>query len=175
MDPRASLDYCSRLVREHRPYTYYASLYIPAVSRDAVHALVALDIEFFHIRDVAREELIAHMRYAWWQEALEQTYVGSPPAGHPVLEAWQQSGFGLPLTSVLELLGHYRAHYPAIPSDASIILDGYVNQMLTPQPQALAGWKKAHSIIGLHRGQYGDARRGWLCVKLLWQGRSKAA
>lgn len=134
-------------------------------------ALCALDAEFTHIRHAAREELIAHMRYAWWEDALEQTYAGNPPAGHVVLQAWHDVGLPLAQERILGLLHHHRSHYPQFSPEADEKLEAITHNIIDVQPpQAQRGWHKARGIIRAHREKYGAGRNSWLYLKLLLGG-----
>lgn len=59
----------------------------PAAKRAALYALTVLQIELAHVAEVAREPLVAHMRYAWWREGVEEAASGALTRPHPVLQA----------------------------------------------------------------------------------------
>jgi phytoene synthase len=62
--------YCAELVRGADRDRYLATLFAPAVLRDALCALYAFDIEIRRVRDVAREPLPGEIRLQWWTEVL---------------------------------------------------------------------------------------------------------
>ncbi|MCU6452709.1 squalene/phytoene synthase family protein [Sphingomonas sp. A2-49] len=60
----------------------------PAVARDALHTLFALDLRLAAIVRAAREPMIGQMRLAWWHDALGRLDGADAPA-EPLLQAVQ--------------------------------------------------------------------------------------
>src|SRR5689334_22160264 len=111
--------YCEQIVRERHPDTFLAALFIPASHRHLFMAVYALDAELDKVRDSVSEELLAHIRFAWWDESLQALFDGKPPGGHPVLEAIApviHSGV-LPQMALEPLTESYRTHYPDAPPE----------------------------------------------------------
>lgn len=151
-------------MRGQRPDVFLAGLYLPAACRLALYTATALDIEFAHIGHAAKEELIAHIRYAWWEEALEKAFAGSPPPGHPVLEAVAQSGISRERAGAL--LQAYRDHHPETPANP---MEDWGKEIIAAHGAEVA-WQKASCIIVTHRQKHGGGRKSWLTLKLLVGG-----
>lgn len=81
------LSTCAQMAREHDYERYLAALFMPAEAREGAFALIAWNAEVAHIRRAVREEMIGHIRFAWWRERLDDLFAGKVPKGHPVLEA----------------------------------------------------------------------------------------
>ena len=71
---------------EDRPERALALSYAPAVARDGLAALFALDDRLGAIVRATREPTIGLMRLTWWADALERLDAAPPPA-EPVLTA----------------------------------------------------------------------------------------
>lgn len=161
-----SLTYCTQAVRDHARDCFLLCLFAPADHREALLTIYALDVEMVHVRRAVTEEMLGHIRYAWWQEGLEAIAAGQPPREHPVLQAAHAMGL-VPL--LLPLAETYRAHYPALPP-AGPADDLALSLLRERCPQAEEGWKKAHAVIQRHRQKFGPGWNGWLSFKLLMAG-----
>ena len=64
-------DYCADLVRRLDYDRFLMSLFVPQTERPALLAVCALNAELAQVRSLVSEEMIGHIRLAWWQEALE--------------------------------------------------------------------------------------------------------
>lgn len=170
MDNKETYDYCLGLAKAHQPDGVLAAMFTPPACRNVLITLYALDAEFAHIAHAAKEELIAHMRYAWWEEALDGCYAGKPPAGHVVLEAWAGQCEAVPKADVMALLQQHRQHYPAA-ADTSELLARMAQALIEVHYGShVSGWQKACVLIDTHRAKYGAGRNGWLQLKLLLKG-----
>lgn len=154
----------------HEVYTndrnlFLRSLFVPPESREKLLAAYALVVELDKIHANVSEEMIGHIRYAWWQEMLESLYAGKATQGHPVLEALVPliASGRLPKEVLMPLVEAYRAAYPEPPPEKNAIVRD-ITLALIPEPQK---WLKADGIIIKHQKYYGARLRGWLAVKLL--------
>jgi phytoene synthase len=59
------------LVRRHDPDRYFAALFAPAASREALFTLYAFNHELARAREVASEPGLALIRLQWWREVVE--------------------------------------------------------------------------------------------------------
>lgn len=82
----AKLSYCASEVRLHDPDRFVCTLFAPAESRDAIHAVHAFNLEIARVPEVVTEPLVGRMRLQWWRDALAAIDRGDPPA-HPVARA----------------------------------------------------------------------------------------
>jgi len=89
--PKPSLTYCASLVRTHDHDRYLCTLFAPAPVREAWFALFAFNHELATIAEIASEEMIGFMRFAWWREVLDEIYNGSAVRRHPVAGALAQA------------------------------------------------------------------------------------
>jgi 15-cis-phytoene synthase len=74
------------LVRQVDPDRYIATLFAPAVKRDALFALYAFDAEISRVVDLARDPLPGEIRLQWWRDVANGERDGEA-AGHPVASA----------------------------------------------------------------------------------------
>jgi len=65
-----NFQHCAALVREADRDRYLATLFAPAVQRDALYALYAFNVEISRVRELAREPMPGEIRLQWWREAL---------------------------------------------------------------------------------------------------------
>jgi len=79
-------EYCAALVRVSDRDRYLATLFAPAVKRDALFALYAFDAEISRVRDLARQPMPGEIRLQWWREILLGERAGEA-AGNPVAAA----------------------------------------------------------------------------------------
>jgi hypothetical protein len=149
------------------------SLFVPEAQRRGLLALLALNLELKRIPGLVTEEMIAHIRYAWWRETLEGLYAGSRRAGQPVLEELQpliEAGH-IPQAALMALVDAYATPYPEKPAGAQEALENAADCLLqSTAPTALKPWRKAGGIIGRHRRRYKERLQGWLALKLLLAG-----
>ena len=64
---------------------YYAFLFLPAPKRAAITAFYAFCREVDDVVDEAKEESLARIKLAWWQQEVEKSFAGQP--SHPVMQA----------------------------------------------------------------------------------------
>lgn len=83
----SSLSPCGALARRHDRDRYLASLLLPAPYREHAFTLIAFNAELARIPSLVSDEMIGHIRFAWWREALQELADGKPSRGHPVLQA----------------------------------------------------------------------------------------
>ena len=164
------LSICADQLRAHDKDRFLLTLFAPAHAREALTALYALDMELDHVHDAVREEMISHIRYAWWQEAIEGLYEGKPARGHPVLEAlkpWIEQGV-LPKQDVLELVDIYRVNLPQLPPDAAKRTNAIAEKLLdNVVPGKKKPWQRACRVLERHRARWPKGANGWLAFKLL--------
>jgi hypothetical protein len=165
--------YCEDLVRQLAPDDYLAALFIPAEKRPVLMALYALDCELRHVHAAVSEEITAHIRYAWWQESLDQIKAGDAPRAHPVVQALaglvQSSVFSCDALSAL--VHHYRISYPRLPDESAKLHEIANTWVTTHSPASAANWNTARALIAAHRKKHAAAKRWLLLVKLYWLGR----
>jgi len=165
--------YCFDLVRALRRDNFLHSLFVPAEQRENLLALYALDAELAHVHASVTEEVNAHIRYAWWQESLDDIYNGRPSRKHPVLESLAPliQEKHLSHDTLVALVNSYRSCYPEMPH-ANDQLDAMAGALLhSIAPEFVKGWEKAGVIIDKHRTRYGKHMNTWLSLKLMWLGR----
>ena len=161
MRKSGALSYTARMIRTHRPDDFLACLFMHEPARRRLYALYALDIELQQVRHHVSEEMLAQIRYAWWEEALADIATGKKPKEHPVLQAVaEDAAHGVPV----KLATAYREHYPDLPPNG--VFDEMVNNIASTEP----GWQKARKIIAHHRQRFRLKKNVWLHVKLLWMG-----
>src|SRR5262244_2468858 len=102
-------EYCAALVRASDRDRYLATLFAPAVKRDALFALYAFDAEISRVRDLAREPMPGEIRLQWWREVLLGER-GGEAAANPVAAALLQvaSRYKLSLDRLAALVEAHR-------------------------------------------------------------------
>lgn len=167
------LTYCATQVYNADRDRFFLSMFVPEPHREALTALYALHVEMEHIHEHVREEMIGHIRYAWWQEKIDALYEGSLTHGHPVLESLEplaKSG-ALPRADIALLIEHFRGHYPQLPPDSDKMLDDMALALIRKiHPPSEKPWQKAHTIIANHRRRYGRSYTSWMLLRLLLAG-----
>lgn len=153
------------LVKSQRRDEFIAAMFLPDSLRELVITIYALDIELAHVHHVVKEEMMGHIRYAWWQEAVEQVAGGGADRGQPLLKAFASSG--VKLDHLLPIVIAYRESYPNLPSEIEKIIEGVVLQYVSGSPKEKK-WKKAAALIARHRGNYGRKYDSLLLIKLLF-------
>lgn len=157
-------------LREHNKDRFLQTLYVPPSARAGLSALYALEMELSHVHGAVREEMIGHIRYAWWQEAIEGLYAGKPARGHPVLEELKPlvSNGQLPQAEVLALVTAFRESFPEVPPNAAALTDEAAQALLAQLAlTSIAKWKKAGKIIACHRQKHPRGAYGRLALRLL--------
>ena len=157
-------------VQLHDRDRFYTALFVPSSAREALFALYALNAELLQVRQRVNEEMIGHLRYAWWQEAVEGLYAGHVAHGQPVLEALLPLVAQLPRDRMLALVDSYRAAFPDPPVGVDNILEALSLDVLRAFAVDAAGWRKANAVIAEHRAHFGTRWNAWLMVKLLVAG-----
>lgn len=168
-----TLSYCGQQAKAHDRDRFLAALFVPEPARESLFALSALRQELEHVHHAVKEEMIGHIRYAWWQEALDKLHAGEPPRGQPVLESLFviHSAGRLPQAAFQPLLDAYRGAFPQRPTSLEAVMDE-MSLTLLQAAQAQAGdWQKARRLIAHHRARWGGKGNGWLSLKLLAAGR----
>ncbi len=154
-------DYYYSLVREQRRYEFLAAMFAPVALRDGLIALYALDIELAHIHHLVKEEMMGHIRYAWWQEAVEDLPANA--SKQPVLQALSAAGFAA--ESLLPIVVAYRESFPETPENRGELLQNAASEYLH---SAGKKWQKATNKITRHRAKHGRKLYSWLLVKLFF-------
>jgi len=85
MQKTNTLSECANAVHSGDYDRFLCTLFAPAVSREAIFALLALNLEIARIPEVTQEDIIAHIRYAWWREALGECAEGKPTKRHAII------------------------------------------------------------------------------------------
>jgi|CXWL01.1.fsa_nt_gi hypothetical protein len=156
-----TLAYYTSLVRTGRCDEFLAAMFLPASMREAVIAIYALDIELEHIHHVVTEEMMGHIRYAWWQENIEGLH-NEIVHDHPVLQAI--ANINIQHESLLAIVVAYREVFPDRPPAIDAIMKNVIDSYVSGNKK----WKKASNIISNHRRKYGEKRYNWLLIKLLF-------
>lgn len=154
-----TVEYYTTLVKTQRRDRFLAAMFLPPETREKLIAIYALDIELEHVHHVVKEEMMGHIRYAWWQERLEAL---QQAADHPVLVALASINPSLEL--LLPIVTAYRENFPELPPNT--------DTLVTYAARHYAGsnkkWEKATAIISRHRKKHGKKYDGLLLIKLLF-------
>ena len=164
------ISYCGQEVYRYDRGLFLRALAVPEPEREALLALYALAVELSKIHDNVTEEMIGHIRYAWWQESVEGLYTGSQPHGQPVLEALAPlvAAGKLPREALIPLVEEYREHFPLVPPELDLAVKKVSLAVIRAlKPDAESSWCKADSLITAHRRRYGRRLHVWLLLKLL--------
>ena len=161
--------YCADMVRAHDRNLYLLALFARPPQREGLLVIYALATELSHLRHMISEEMIGHIRYAWWREAIEGLSAGKTIPGHPVLEALQPLMPQLPQEQLMALVEAYAAPYPDAPQGEDDAIKALSMHWLAT-PDAQCKWQKAHAIITRHHKKHGRKKYNWLIVKLLFAG-----
>jgi phytoene/squalene synthetase len=163
---KPSLSYCGQEVYVNDRDHFLRCLFIPEDQREAFFCLYALNIELARVHTVVSEEMIGHIRYAWWFEAVEEIYETGKAKGQPVLQALEQ--LKLPQSVVTPLIIRYREHFPEIPCDIDEIVDTLALDLVRQRcPEMEARWVTVEQLIAKHRQRFGRRFHVWLIFKLL--------
>lgn len=82
----APLSPIATLVRAVDPDRFLATLFAPAVQREALFALTGFNHELARAREAASNPMAALIRLQWWRDAVEEARDGRPPRRHEVAE-----------------------------------------------------------------------------------------
>lgn len=162
----SKVPYCTQMIRTRNRDRFLASLFVPQEKRDALLAVYALEEELKQVHCAVNEEIMGEIRYAWWQEALDEMVAGKTPRAHPVLQALPPESF----PGCLTLAGTYRESFPDLPAGNMLADEAVLAFLRAACPQAEAGWRKAGEMIAGHRRRFGNEKNMWLDLKLLWAG-----
>ena len=160
------LSHLAREVYTHDRDLFLRSLFVPADVRESMLAVYALVVELERIPQLVSEEMIGHIRYAWWQEAIEALYESKATQGHPVLEGLTpliRSG-QFPSGQLISLVKAYRNAYPQPPQGRGMLIRDISLFMVS---EAQKSWIRADNTINSHRKRYGNRLQSWLIIKLL--------
>lgn len=113
--------------------------YLQCAFAPELYPLFALNCELIHVHHSVSEEMLGHIRYAWWAET-----VAAFDKKHPVIEALAASG--IPQDKLLALVNTYREAYPEMPANVEPLLDDAIS--LSDKTR----WNKAANIIKTHTG-----------------------
>ncbi len=156
------------LVKSQRRDQFLSAMFLPPELREVAIAIYALDIELEHVHHVVKEEMMGHIRYAWWQEAVEQLIQEKMPREQPLLQALAK--VTIKLDFLMPIVTAYREHYPNPPVEIEKIVQEAVENALTSYPshKGIKKWRKATAIINKHRREYGLKHNNRLLAKLLF-------
>jgi phytoene/squalene synthetase len=138
-----NLDYCKNLIKAQDYVRFLQCAFAPHA-----YSYYALMAELAHIHDHVSEEMIGHIRYAWWQESIVAIGEGKPRQ-HPVLLMLAESNIDNAL--LIQLVESYREAWPELPQNPP--------ELAVDNPR----WKEAARIIAAH----GAKPKWWLLVKLM--------
>lgn len=162
-----SLTILAQQLRTQNRDRFVHALFVPPQPRQNLVVLYALEAELDHVHSVVREEMIGHIRLAWWEENLAGLYESKVRQGHPLLEALAPlAGSGqLSKEQLLAIIGAYREAFPERPQQGRELVDAAAACLLSPDEQVR--WRKAGAIIAAHRAKHPHGGRAWLALKLL--------
>jgi 15-cis-phytoene synthase len=170
--------YCAELVRANDRDRYLATLFAPAESRGALHALYAFNSEVARVREVAREPLPGEIRLQWWSDVLHGERSGEASANpvasallaaigqHPselgrlidLIDARRFDLYDEPMAGIADLESYARRTSSALFSVAAQVLSGSEAQAVA-DPAGIA-----YAIVGLLRALPLHAARHQLYV-----------
>lgn len=162
----STLSYCAALAHRERRDWFWASLFAPASAREALYALYALDIELAHVHHAVSEEMIGHIRYAWWQEGIEALKTSGGPQAHPVFEAIREQQLSPDI--LLPLVESYREHFPNVPKVEVLVQQAAKTILENRAPHSVGKWEKATGVIARHRAKHGGGKNSLLIIRLLF-------
>lgn len=159
-------EYCYQLLRTHEYGCSLAVLLLPEKFRAPVAAVMALDLELRLIAVKVQEEMIAHIRYAWWREGLEALEQGKPPRAHPVLQALAQHK--LPLEILQKSVDEAQERWPEHITSLLPPTREACEALLAENPKAQRLLHKAMTGVERHEARYGTRKKPLLALKLLF-------
>lgn len=165
MQPVTAIDYCLQLARADAYGDYLCMTMLPPPARLPLLPLIALDAELRAIARKVREEMVAHIRFAWWRENLEALAAGAPPREHPLLQLLAPVARGLSPELLTAIVDAAQEAYPEYLPHGTEALHAACVMAL---PEAMQPrWHRARMTTHRHRARYGERGRVWLVVKLL--------
>lgn len=170
---RHVLSYCAQEVKTGDPDRFLSALFVPMPQREALFAAYALNVELARVPGMVSEEMLGHIRYAWWQEGVEALYNDQPVREHPVLQALKAcvDVDCMPQVGLQPVVDAYRNQYPEAPPEMDRLMEMLSLLVIrAAYPKAERGWRRANRCIVNHRYRYEDKKRGWLHFKLLLLG-----
>jgi phytoene/squalene synthetase len=157
--------YYTDLVRKQRRDWFLPAMFLPEEQKNALIALYALDIELAHVHHIVKEEMMGHIRYAWWHEGMEEVVEGKKPREHPVLQA--VANIKIAPEFLLNIIGLYREKFPELPENVREIVQKAARELLANN-SASKKWQNATRIIETHRAKHGANKNNFLIFKLLF-------
>lgn len=162
-------NYYRELVQTQRKDWFLPLLFLPADVQERVIAWYALEVELAHVHHAVKEEMLGHIRYAWWQEAVEGLAAGQVRE-QPVLQALHRAGVAAEqLLPLVELYQQAFPEQPQVQVVAALVqqtAQAWVAQYATQKQQRR--WQKATQIIAEHRIHFARRCESWLLMKLLF-------
>lgn len=172
MEKREIIAYCQNEVLLHDRERYMCVLLMSAQAQEALWVLLAWNLEVAKIADSVSQEMLGHIRFAWWREAFEELAEGKPVRQHIILPQLAEiiTAYQLPFEPFLQII-EARAHdLEEKPFDSLEQLENYAYNtggMLMQLWQAIAGEKagdaesgKAWALIGILRSLHVRAHKG---------------
>ncbi|MEZ5690372.1 MAG: squalene/phytoene synthase family protein [Rickettsiales bacterium] len=156
--------YCVQV--KNQRYDFFVSLmFIPSHLREVAVAICALDIELMSIHSNVKEEMMGHIRYAWWQEAIESIKNGEIRA-QPLIQALARAEINEDI--VIPIINSYRENFPDKPSNSDNILRDTIKKYLLSKAdkKEIKKWEKSVSIINKHNAKHGN-KKNWLLLSRL--------
>jgi phytoene synthase len=132
-------DYCKNLIRMSVNARHLQLAFLPEDIKSKAEAYYALDAELKHVHLHVSEEMIGHIRFAWWREAMDKIKSGVKME-HPVMRMLADSG--IETEKLIALVDSYREAYPQMPEHPPELLVDH------------AKWNKAGRIIANHKGSH---------------------
>ena len=122
------LSYCGQEVRRLDWERFICAVFAPPGRREALFALLALDLELAKTRRVVSEPLLGEIRLQWWRDAIDKIYdaPGEVPLGNPILEALKNTltDYHLSRAMVVEIIDGYIADlWIDAPVNSDVIVD----------------------------------------------------
>ncbi len=166
------IDYCRKMVREHDYPRFLQCAFLPEKEQLKAFSYYALEAELRHIHHHVSEEMIGHIRYAWWREEIEKSG-NNLSSKHPVLKAL--AAVSIDKEIILRLVEKYHEAWPEIPH-SSDSAERYeippefctVDEITKSAFNNNSPWQKAGRKIDNHKARYGEGFLWWLVIKLLF-------
>lgn len=174
--PVTDLDQLVRRVDEDR---WLTSRFAPALVRERLIAIYAVNYEIARTAESVREAGLGQIRLAWWREALEEMTQGAPPRAHPALSFYAETMAGVPIPrTAWEVMIQTRGacDFEAEPFAEWADLEAYAEQTAgNVMRLALA----ACGAYDPSNGVAGQAARAWTYVGLMraqahWHARGRS-
>lgn len=154
-DVISSLNHCAQQARGAARLHYLCAISLSPHQRGQALAAIALETELRSIALKAAEEMIGHIRFAWWRETLEGLAAGQARPGHPVLELLQVYAKAEDYAALLSLVDAVEESYPAVQPQPVAYLDTVLSQITPAITPALKAMQRHPHPVGL-------------ALKLLW-------